>query len=160
MTEVTEMDAIDGMDILAQALSEVFEVQAFMFTEEVEPSEIESPEGALWKTSIYFSGCDSGVMELTFPDDLAVELAANTLGVEAEEVRTETAQDALKEFANVVCGQFLTRQYGNRQVFKLSMPNIESLSADLWEQLTADRGAVLLKVEEKSVVGRVEIEAG
>ena len=38
------------------------------------------------------------------------------------------ARDAVKEFMNIICGQFVTAMYGTHDVYNLSIPQLKELT--------------------------------
>ena len=55
-------------------------------------------------------------------------LAANLLGTDPmDDDAKSKANDAVKEFMNIVCGQFITASHGTEDVFDLTIPQIREL---------------------------------
>lgn len=108
---------------LTTVLSEVLANLAFMFTDD---GEVGSPLGERWlETSISYEGSMSGTLRLTCAATFATQLAANLLGVESgEKITEQESNDAVKEFMNVVCGQYVTTAYGIEDVFNLTIPEV------------------------------------
>ena len=151
------MTTKDITSVLAETISGVLEVQAFMVAEVCEPAEVEEPVDACLSTSISFNGPISGTLGLIFSGELCVELAANVLGLEAEEIESDDAADALKELINVVCGQFLTSFYGSDTVFKLSIPQVEETDLGIWQACREDPDAVCLNVDYSPVLAYMSL---
>ncbi len=114
-------------ETLTTIFSEVLADLAFMFTDE-EPGDM--TPGKRWlETTMGYSGPRTGVLRLRCTWDFAIQLAANLLSLDPDDVDTEqNAQDAVKEFLNVVCGQFITAAYGAEEVFDLTIPQVVELS--------------------------------
>lgn len=113
-------------ETLTTMFSEVLADLAFMFTDE-DPVNM-APGGKWLETTIGYDGSHSGVLRLRCTREFAIQLAANLLGLDTEDVDTEqSARDAVKEFMNVVCGQFITAAYGTEEVFDLTIPQIVEL---------------------------------
>ena len=111
---------------LATIFSEVLANLAFMFTDE-DPAH--PPPGDVWfETTIAYSGSVAGTLRLRCSRDFSTRLAANLLGTNPEDPDTEqSASDAVMEFMNIVCGQFVTTAYGTEEVFSLTIPEIAEL---------------------------------
>ena len=87
-----------------------------------------------------FSGPFGGRLLLRVTEDLLPEVTANMLGTPGEQdVTIEHQHDALKELANVVCGNILPDIGGAQAVFNVSSPEILG-RVDLFDD--ADDGAV------------------
>ncbi len=112
---------------LTTVLSEVLANLAFMFTDD---GEFDAPVGERWlETTISYEGSTSGSLLLVCTGTFTQQLAANLLGVASSEETTEQeSNDAVREFMNVVCGQFVTAAYGTEDVFNLTIPEVVELS--------------------------------
>lgn len=103
----------------------------------------ESGQGSLvrrseWlKASVAFSGPVAGAVEVILPEPLARWLVASVSG-EPNEAETELAEhqvfDGLGEFANMICGAWLTQVY-QKQLFELRAPAVTRMSPE-WTPLT------------------------
>ena len=72
-----------------------------------------------------FRGPMNGTLTMRVASELLGELVSNMLGELGDnESVEEKGQDALKEIANMICGNMLTLWAGEQPVFKLSPPNI------------------------------------
>lgn len=143
---------------LTTVFSDVLSDLAFMFTDD-EPAE-PSP-GSIWlEGTIRYRGPVSGTLTLVCPLEFCRMLAANLLGLDADEPEAEArAPDALRELLNVVCGQYVTAAFGHDKVFDLSIPEARVLSET--PQLVADQDdrATTLSVEGHCVQLRHEPDA-
>ena len=87
------------------------------------------------KGSVGFSGSFGGAIEIIMPEKLARSLVASLLG---ESPETEFAEhqvfDGLGEFANMVCGAWLTAM-SQRSSFNLRAPAVTRMASD-WTPLT------------------------
>jgi CheY-specific phosphatase CheX len=111
---------------LATIFSEILASLAFMFTEE-EAAE-DSPEATWIDTSISYEGPTRGTLRLRCTRDFAVQLAATLLGMDPlDDEARRAAEDAVKEFMNILCGQFVTTVHGTGDSFNLTIPQIEEL---------------------------------
>lgn len=91
---------------------------------------------------IAYRGPLAGRLQCWCTRGLATKLAANLLALEPDEGEAQVgADDALREFMNVLCGQLVTRWYGSEAVFNLSIPVVhECMGAP--ESPTAEPGQV------------------
>jgi len=117
---------VQKTSILTTVLSEVLADLAFMFTDN---GDFDPPIGERWlETSISYQGSVSGSLRLTCTNIFAGHLASNLLGVESSEETTEQeSNDAVREFMNVVCGQYVTAVFGTEDVFNLTIPEVLEL---------------------------------
>ncbi len=111
---------------LATIFSEVLANLAFLFTDE-DPAD--PVPGDVWfETTIGYSGPMAGTLRFLCTRDFSTRLAANLLGTDPDDPDTEqSAGDAVKEFMNIVCGQFVTAAYGTEEVFHITIPEIVEL---------------------------------
>ena len=111
---------------LATIFSEVLANLAFMFTDE---DLADPPAGEIWlEITIGYRGPVAGTLRLRCPRDFSTRLAANLLGMDPDDPDTEqSANDAVKEFMNIICGQFVTAAHGTEAVFSLTIPDIVEL---------------------------------
>ena len=114
---------------LTTVLSEVLANLAFMFTDD---GEFEPPVGQRWlETVISYEGSVSGSLRLACTATFTEKLAANLLGMDSGEETTEQESiDAVKEFMNVVCGQYVTTLCGAEEVFNLGIPEAVELTSE------------------------------
>ena len=113
---------------LTTVFSEVLASLAFMFTD---GEQHEPPPDTVWlETKISYYGPFQGTLCFCCTQEFSTLLAANLLGIDAEDERAVTAgEDASKEFMNIVCGQLVTALYGTEPVFNLSIPQLEVMDA-------------------------------
>ncbi len=107
---------------LAAVMVETLAKLAFLFATPLE----DPPEEAgseLQAVRVAFSGPFCGEIELGLSLPVLEELAANMLGIEdGSEVSVEERHDALKELANIVCGNLLPAIGGCAVEFKIESP--------------------------------------
>jgi hypothetical protein len=135
---------------LTAIFSDVLANLAFMFTDD---DQVETVPGELWlETTIRYRAqgtgrkaegtsheASAGTLRFRCTRGFCVLLAANLLGIDADDdTAAAQGEDAVKEFMNIVCGQFVTSMYGDDDVFNLSIPQIAELSET--PELFADDG--------------------
>ncbi len=112
---------------LTTVLSEVLANLAFMFDDE-EPTGPQ-PDQSWLEATISYNGPKSGTLTLNCPAEFSPFLASNLLGVSPEDEDAEqSAEDALRELMNVLCGQYVTARHGVDDVFDLTIPQVRQLS--------------------------------
>lgn len=106
-------------DALAQVAEETFESLAFMLAM---PPEDEAPLEGTVLTVVEFSGPFAGCLVLGAVPELLTPLAGNMLGLVEEAPATAEEEDALRELANVICGNLLPAIAGTEAVFRVHSP--------------------------------------
>lgn len=108
---------------LLQVVTDVLGDLAFMASDDECP---DLGAGTVWmQGEIQYYGPQTGTLRCWCTRDFAVELAANLLGIEPEEGEAMVAaEDALREFMNVLCGQVVTAWHGTEAVYNLSIPKV------------------------------------
>ena len=107
---------------------------------------VDRPKLSEWvKASLTFTGSAfSGTMEIIVPVRLARHLVASLLGLSQEvqlhevELREHQVFDGIGEFANMICGAWLTDLSGS-QAFNLEPPKVSRLPLD-WSPLADPSG--------------------
>ncbi len=148
----------EQQETLRRVFAEVAESLAFMFAED--PEDAGEPlvaEDAFVQARMEFRGPFSGSLELTVPESMCPEIAANVLGLDPDdELVTSHPYDALKELLNVTCGNVLTAMAGEAPVFDLTVPEVKKLGAAEWEALKAEGQAVYCVVDDSPVLLALE----
>ncbi|MBI3564748.1 MAG: chemotaxis protein CheX [Elusimicrobia bacterium] len=109
---------------LFRAAVRTFEELSFLLpTEEVSPEQEAAEPGPVVR--VRFRGARDGCLLLSFRGDPAPAAAANMLGQGAAPDRA-TAEDALKELGNVICGNFLPSLAGPAAVYRLDAPALSA----------------------------------
>jgi CheY-specific phosphatase CheX len=110
---------------LSKIVSESLEKLAFMFF--IPDSFRESiPFQNAVTAEVSFTGIFSGRLAVVMTEPALIELAANMLGIDNEEVDQNHLHDALKETANIICGNWLPVIGGDEAVFHIAAPRILS----------------------------------
>ncbi len=118
------MSSNNYQEVLYRVAEETLESLAFMFIESEEEKKGRESEAPTW-VRICFSGPFSGSLMVGVGQPVLTELAENMLGTE-DEVTVAEKEDALKELANVICGNLLPEIGGKEQIFRLEAPQIIS----------------------------------
>jgi len=107
---------------LYKASARTFEDLAFLLPSET-PGEAQAAQPVERAVLVRFSGPFSGRLVLKVSGGLPQALAANMLGEDGPAPEGAKA-DALKEAANVICGNYLPEIAGPREVFRLEAPEL------------------------------------
>lgn len=144
---------------ISRAFCEVLEKQAFLFAEPPDGAELPAPAGPCVLARMGFSGHWGGSFSLAVPREMCPEIAANVLGLEADDpAAAERDIDALKELLNVACGRALTALAGEQPVFDLSVPQVSELPPEAWKALRASADCLTFVVDDRPVL--VALECG
>jgi len=116
----------DHMKTLVTIFSKVMANLAFMFTNE---DQVDPPIERSWlQTTISYHGLVSGTLRFRCSKEFSRLLAANLLGVDVEDSKAESgAEDAVKEFMNILCGQYITEYHGVDAICNLTIPYIQEM---------------------------------
>jgi hypothetical protein len=127
-------------EALQRALLEVTQESFFSVAEPCEPARFDEatarwaagPDGrpARWlRAEVRFGGAFSGRVAVTMPWALASDLLASFVGLEPGQATPEShIVDSTGEFANMICGTWLTRDCGRRR-FDLQPPAVSESDA-------------------------------
>ena len=130
----------------------VLERFAFMFCETTDDKRFTDCKGPFLYASVTFSGSRQAAISLTTSESLCMEMAANILGVDPSELGEESGIDAMKELANIVCGELIPALYGNTEVFDLTVPSAYRIDSGKWLELVADPENLQLWVEDRPML--------
>ncbi len=107
---------------VTEVARETMEKLAFVFVLD-EAAAAESAAEPEHRVRVAFQGRRDGALEVALSDAALPELAANMLGVEdPAELSAGERTDALRELANVICGNLLPRLFGEEAEFALATP--------------------------------------
>jgi len=130
---------------LLEALVDVAENSFFGYVEPIDLERFEEMAAAApaWlRVSIHFEGAFSGWMHTDLPEALGRELFASFLGDAEAGAGERELYDLVGEFANMVCGTWLTRTSQRRQ-FNLQHPDVSARPAG-WQPAAAALDSPLL----------------
>ena len=147
---------IDLQQKLGEVLENVLEQFAFMFCEPTTPDEMPEPSGDLLHASMQFNGPSTGKLDMMTPRSLAIELAANAMGIDEDDEAAAGASDALRELLNIICGQMLTALAGDEPVFDITIPDVTVCDHVAWKELVSDERTGFFMVEDYPFLLRVE----
>ncbi len=98
----------DLENLLAEHVEEAFETAAFIVPERT--GEPPAPADNWLTVAVDFEGDVAGRLVLCAEPSLVSALAGNMLGVEEEELPLDRQVDALKEMANIICGNLFAQE--------------------------------------------------
>jgi CheY-specific phosphatase CheX len=114
--------------ILQHVAEETFESLAFLLP--MPPPDEPIADCPTTVVTVGFHGPFSGKLIVILPEAVLGELTGNMLGLDDDtDIPVETQQDALKELANVVCGNVLPEIAGDTVVFNVAAPELIDASA-------------------------------
>jgi chemotaxis protein CheY-P-specific phosphatase CheC len=111
---------------LESTVGKVLQDAAFVFTE---PLEDDLPdEGEVVQATLEFTGSKDGRLVFSVPPTFAIELAANLLGIEADDpTATSQKNDAVGETLNIVAGILMESWLGADAQYNLSPPTTRTI---------------------------------
>jgi CheY-specific phosphatase CheX len=129
----------DLHDALQTALIEVSENAYFVFVEPADHSQFADAVSLVkdnWlKVAVAFEGSFAGAVEIAMPEPLGMWLVTSLLGMQSHESLEEAQQfDGVGEFANMVCGAWLSR-LSDDCLFELRVPAVTRMTAG-WSPVT------------------------
>lgn len=116
----TDRDALD------RALAIVAEESFFAMVDPV-PDDVPAVDGSILSASVTFEGSFSGSLTCRMPRALAHELTTAFIGEEVA-ASGEAVDDLAGEFANMVCGRWLT-DVAPQSLFRLDHPVVVPVAA-------------------------------
>ncbi|MDH5682278.1 MAG: response regulator [Spirochaetota bacterium] len=116
-------------EFFLDSLKIVLETSFFAMAEPASLSDIQDKLDSLEDSTFFsvflpFSGDIMGSMEYYIPHALHRELTGNALGSIENDLSEQIILDNLKEFANIVCGHFISNHFAKRK-WEMSLPVIQ-----------------------------------
>jgi hypothetical protein len=141
-------------EALFQVAAQTLEGLAMMFLVPPEEAPADSGQG---ETAVHvrYTGPFSGELRLKVSSAVLPVLATNMLGLEeGTPPSPEQQNDALKELANVICGNLLPVAGGSSPVFHISAPAFADLNRSME---TSEHGELAGRTRVFTDVGRIEL---
>lgn len=145
---------------LCSTFSEVVERLTFMFGEVVPKEEAHAPGTLFTQASMTFAGDLVGKLSVAVPSEITAEIAANILGIEPEDIESETMMnDALAEMVNVVCGHVIMAMVGTDANFKLDAPVTDFVSEEHYAYMMESDDFATLLLDDNPVFLGLKLES-
>lgn len=143
-------------NILTDALSEALETMAFLMITPMD-DDLEIPQNTVL-AEIDFTGSQKGNVQILASLEFGKILAQNIAAL--DQVGNETSYDALKEFANVVCGLILHRITSSpADEFDVTIPFVRTDDdSSPWDEFTAEKNCSILNIEGHAIAAKLTIE--
>ncbi len=114
----------------------IVERLTFMFGEAVDKDDLDTEGIDFTLARMSFIGDMVGNLSVAVPTAITAEIAANILGLEAEDLSDKAMlDDALGEMVNVVCGHIIMDLIGKDANFKLHSPEVLSVDETLMVEM-------------------------
>lgn len=147
--------------VAARIFVEVLADFAFVFGSPQPPAELPGLDGQGYLARLPFRGGATGSFSLGVPELLALEIAANTLGVDpADPSVVDKAVDAVKEVVSVLGGHLADQFERPGAKVLLSPPQLYPLDRMEWNRLRADAATRCFVVDGHPVLFRMEMNPG
>ncbi|MCP4571660.1 MAG: chemotaxis protein CheX [bacterium] len=147
-------------EIVTATFVEIVEQLTFMLGDQVDKDELTTPDSAILRAAMEFSGDATGSLDLIIAEEACPELAANILGIDTDEVESqEQVLDAFKETLNVVGGRVVREIGGSDLRFDLTPPAIQNLGAEAWAAFVASPSRIGFLLDETPVLFGIEFES-
>lgn len=117
----------EDVHVLQQVGIKVLEDWAMMLVEQSSAKESNlSSELPIYASSMHFEGVIAGKVSILAQLPFLQTLARNLLGIDSDQTPSiSESEDAFKEMANVILGNYLTEAYGPDTPFVLTNPQVE-----------------------------------
>ena len=139
------MNALPFSQSLNTVTADTLESLALVFL--VPEEDAPRSSGKTIRAGVTFTGRFNGALEISVSSALLAELAENMLGL-GESIDLDLQKDAVKEFANVICGNILPTIGGAEEIFLVGTPSVLEGPAVVREDSWALAGKTKLFTEE------------
>lgn len=113
-------------EVLHTVVRQILEDATFVFAEPAE----ELPEWIddVLEAEVTFAGPSSGRLLIAMSPDLAVNLAANLLGIDSDDPdAVKRGHGAGGEIANMICGALMEKLFGAEAICRLGIPQVATV---------------------------------
>ena len=126
---------------MMSSISEVLETMFFLpmdFKDDVKAAALwDAEKGGISAVRLEFKGPLTGAIIFTVPNQLALSITANFLGIDEEETVKEHSTETIKEIVNMVAGNTFSK-FDDQAVYNLGVP--EPMSFDDVKATQTDSG--------------------
>ncbi len=139
-------------EALSSTFLEIVEQLTFMFGEPADKQDMEVEDVDFTTASMSFTGDLPGSLTVVVDSSILLDIAANILGIEPEDVAPDTMMpDALGEMLNVICGHVIMALAGTDANFKLGPPTIGKAAPELVTQVAVSADYVGFLLDDSPV---------
>src|SRR5262245_38937344 len=122
---------LQDKETLARVFLGILSDAAFVFGDPMESAPLPRLEGRALAAVLSFQGETAGSITIAVPQDLAVIVAANTLGVSpGNPEAVQRSEDAVKELASILAGHLVASLSGSASKVKLAPPRIQVIEEE------------------------------
>lgn len=144
-------------ELVKKVFTEVAQEFAFMFADDSSEQQAVGPPYI--KAEMSFSGHHTGKVIMASPEELCKAMMSNVLGLDDEDISVDVEpKDALCEFINIFCGNFLTALAGTEPVFELHPPSAEEIDEENWIKIIGNPNFIGLSLDEYPIYVSVEYQ--
>lgn len=148
-----------GQEIVSVIFLDISERLAFMFGDPVARESIKAQDMPWAQAGVDFTGESYGRLTLSAPRELCLEIAANILGTDPEELEDGLlAEDALRELLNVVTGHVVPGLQGEDEAFELSVPTYHDLETADVAALLQDPNTICYELDDSPVLLTLQLD--
>lgn len=151
---------VDEKNKISGEFCKILETVAFMFVEPLEKEDLPVFPADFIQAEVSFTGECDGRCSVAVLSEMCVEISANILGNDLNETLQQVAAvDAVKEIANITCGNVLTALYGDKPVFTITPPEVSLPEGNFWQEWVQDERVLFFSVDEWLVALKWEVFA-
>ena len=141
------------------AIEEVLASMVSMTLHDADAQDLPQIERSALNVRIEYKGEHSGEISIILGDNLASRIARRFLGMDNEsDLLDDMIEDSARELANVICGHFVTRKYGEKPIMKISVPVLFSISPALFKILSTNEDISSFMVDDLPMLGMVRLK--
>lgn len=131
----------NSAELIMKVVAEMLADYALMFGDKVSVKDLRTREEKYVEASVRFSGGISGEIRIAATRPFCRMLAANILGIEPVDAEAAgNEMDALKEFANIAGGHYITSAFGREIKAYIKPPVFREITAGDWEGISLRAG--------------------
>ncbi len=139
-------------EALSSTFLEIVEQLTFMFGEPADKQDMEVEDVDFTTASMSFTGDLPGSLTVVVDSSILLDIAANILGIDPEDVAPDTMMpDALGEMLNVICGHVIMALAGTGANFKLGPPAIGTATSEFVTQVAVSADYVGFLLDDSPV---------
>ena len=142
-----------SQETINRTFLKVVEQLTFMFGEPEDKNKLDTEMVEFTLAQMSIVGDLPGTLSVVVPTDIKAEIAANILGLEAEDLSDPVMlDDALGEMLNVVCGHVIMALVGTEANFKLGSPEVSVVDETVLVEMLANPDFVGFELDDSPVL--------